>query len=80
MKNNSFFLFSTKKSGDKYYNFGNRISDNSFESKGITRFFYEKSELVHILKKNFTIEHFEDSKHVNADNTVSVWWNILVKK
>ena len=80
MKDNSFFLFSTKKSGDKYYNFGNKISDNAFESKGITRFFYEKPELIHILEKNFTIEHFEDSKHVNADNTVSVWWNILVKK
>tara|TARA_Y100000310_G_C20649810_1_gene798748 strand:- start:333 stop:1007 length:675 start_codon:yes stop_codon:yes gene_type:complete len=80
MKDNSFFLFSTKKSGDKYHNFGNKIFDNAFESKGITRFFYDKPELMHILEENFTIEHFEDSKHVNSDDTVSVWWKILVKK
>ena len=55
MNDDSFFLFSTKKSGDKYYNFGNKISDNAFESKGITRFFYDKPELVSMLEKNFTI-------------------------
>ena len=31
----SFFLFSTKKAGDKYYNFGNKISDSAFESNGL---------------------------------------------
>jgi SAM-dependent methyltransferase len=76
----SFFLFSTKKAGDKYYNFGNKISDNAFEYKGITRFFFTKSELETLLEKNFTIISFEEDKHVNPDNTVSVWWKILVKK
>ena len=80
MSSDSFFLFSTKKAGDKYYNFGNKISDSAFEYKGITRFFFTKSELETLLEKNFTIISFEEDKHVNPDNTVSVWWKILVKK
>lgn len=80
MSSDSFFLFSTKKTGDKYYNFGNKISDSAFEYKGITRFFFTKSELETLLEKNFTIISFEEDKHVNPDNTVSVWWKILVKK
>ena len=77
---NSFFLFSTKKSGDKYFNLGNKISDNAFEHNGIIRFFFSKSELESLLEKNFTIISFEEDKHVNPDNTVSVWWKILVKR
>ena len=77
---NSFFLFSTKKSGDKYFNFGNKISDNAFEHNGIIRFFFSKSELESLLEKNFMIISFEEDKHVNTDSTVSVWWKILVKK
>ena len=76
----SFFLFSTKKAGDKYYNFGNKISDSAFESKGVIRFFFTKSELESLLENFFTIISFEEDKHVNLDNTVSVWWKILVKK
>ena len=76
----SFFLFSTKKAGDKYYNFGNKISDSAFESNGITRFFFTKSELESLLENFFTIISFEEDKHVNLDNTISVWWKILVKK
>ena len=79
MKPNSFFLFSTKKSGDKYFNFGNKISENSFEYNGITRFFFNKSELENILKNYFTIISFEDDSHINSDETKSVWWKILVK-
>ena len=80
MKNDSFFLFSTKKSGDKYYNFGNKVSENAFEYKGITRFFFDKIELEKILKKYFSIVTFEEDTHTNLDNTTSVWWKILVKK
>jgi SAM-dependent methyltransferase len=79
MKKNSFFLFSTKKSGDKYFEFGNKISENSFEYNGITRFFYNKSQLENILKNHFTIISFEDDSHINSDKTKSVWWKILVK-
>jgi SAM-dependent methyltransferase len=79
MKPNSFFLFSTKKPGDKYFNFGNKISENSFEHKGIIRFFFNKSELENILKNHFTIISFEDDSHVNSDKTKSVWWKILVR-
>ena len=80
MKNDSFFLFSTKKSGDKYYNFGNKVSENAFEYKGITRFFFDKIELEKILKKYFSIVTFEEDTHTNLDNTTSVWWKILVQK
>ncbi|MBC8304744.1 MAG: class I SAM-dependent methyltransferase [Pelagibacterales bacterium] len=80
MENNSYFLFSTKKSGDKYYNFGNKISDNAFEYKEIVRYFFEKHELESILKKKFQIISFDESTHVNPDSTKSVWWKILVKK
>tara|TARA_Y100000590_G_scaffold86861_1_gene97230 strand:- start:1565 stop:2242 length:678 start_codon:yes stop_codon:yes gene_type:complete len=80
MKKNSFFLFSTKKPGDKYFNFGQKLSENSFEYKGITRFFYEKTVIEKLLKEqNFRILNFEDEKHTNSDQTISVWWKILVK-
>ena len=39
MKKDSLFLFSTKKEGDKYYQFGNKINEYAFEYKGITRYF-----------------------------------------
>jgi len=79
MKANSLFLFSTKKSGDKYFEFGTKVSENSFEYNGITRYFYSRSQLEHILKNYFTILSFEDDSHVNSDKTTSVWWKILVK-
>ena len=80
MKNDSLFLFSTKKPGDKYFNFGNKISENAFEYKGITRFFYSKSKLEDLLKIFFTTISFEDDNHINSDGTKSIWWKILVKK
>ena len=80
MKHNSYFLFSTKKFGDKYHNFGNKISDNAFEYKKIIRYFFEKHELESILKEKFQIISFDESTHVNQDSTKSVWWKILVKK
>jgi len=79
MEPNSFFFFSTKKPGDKYFEFGNKISENSFEYNGITRFFFNKTELENILKNHFTIMSFEDDSHINPDETKSVWWKILVK-
>ena len=80
MNDDSLFLFSTKKPGDKYFNFGNKISDHAFEYKGITRFFFDKSELEDVLKNYFNIIFLQDDKHVNQDGTESVWWKILVKK
>ena len=55
MKPKSFFLFSTKKSGDKYFQFGNKISETAFEYNGITRFFFSRTQLENILKNYFTI-------------------------
>jgi SAM-dependent methyltransferase len=80
MNSNSLFLFSTKKEGDKYFNFGNKINDNSFEYKGITRFFFKENEIKQSLENFFDIISFDDDEHVNTDDTKSVWWKILVKK
>ena len=79
MSNDSFFIFSTKKPGDKYFNFGKKISENSFQYKDITRYFFEKSEIKHLLEQNFKIISFEEDEHQNLDNTISAWWKILVK-
>ena len=79
MEKNSYFLFSTKRPGDKYYNFGTKLTNHSFEYKNITRFFFEKEKLQNILEKNFSIVSFEDDSHTNPDNTISAWWKILVK-
>jgi len=79
MTENSFFLFSTKRPGDKYHNFGTKISNHAFEYKGITRFFFEKSELEKLLSEYFVVEIFETEQHVNLDKSVSVWWKILLK-
>lgn len=80
MKNNSMLLFSTKKKGDKYYEFGNKVNENAFEYNGITRYFFEKSPLKNVLKNHFEILEFNEDSHNNLDSTVSVWWKILVKK
>ena len=76
----STILFSTKKKGDKYYNFGTKISTDAYEYKGITRYFYDKSVLEHMLEQQFEILHFEDDRHVNPNSTISEWWKILLKK
>jgi len=80
MKNDAMFLFSTKKKGDKYYEFGNKINENAFEYNGITRHFYEKSPLENILKNSFEILEFSEDRHLNLDSSVSVWWKVLVQK
>ncbi len=80
LNNESYFLLSTKKKGDKYYKFGNKINENAYENKGITRYFFEEEDLKKILEKKFEIIRFDADKHVNLDSTVSEWWKILVKK
>ena len=80
LKKDSFFLFSTKKIGDKYYKFGTKINENAYESKGIIRYFYDSETLTNVLSKNFEILELEADEHKNLDQTISVWWKILVKK
>lgn len=80
MKKNSLFLFSTKKKGDKYYQFGNKINDNAFEYKGITRYFFDSGDLKEILSNYFQIIQLDSDMHTNLDSSTSVWWKILVKK
>ena len=58
---------------------GKKISENSFQYKDITRYFFEKSEIKHLLEQNFKIISFEEDEHQNPDNTISAWWKILVK-
>lgn len=80
MQKNSFFLFSTKKHGDKYDNFGTKVNQNAFEYKGITRYFFDQDSLTSLLEKKFKILIFESEKHENLDKTVSKWWKVLVQK
>lgn len=80
MKKNSMFLFSTKKKGDKYYQFGNKIANDAFEYKGITRYFFDESTLKEVLSSHFEIIQLDSDVHTNIDSSVSVWWKILVKK
>ena len=80
MKDDATILFSTKKKGDKYYDFGTKINEYAFEHKGITRYFYDKHLLEEVLKKKFEILIFSDDLHENPNMTTSVWWKILLKK
>jgi len=80
MKPSSSFLFSTKKAGDKYHNFGKKISDVEFSHKNVSRFFYDQEILEKTLSKYFEIVTFDSLKHSNLDNSISMWWKIQVKK
>ena len=65
--------------GDKYYKFGTKINENAYESKGIIRYFYDSETLTNVLSKNFEILELVADEHKNLDQTISVWWKILVK-
>jgi len=80
MKDDATILFSTKKKGDKYYDFGTKINEHAFEYKGITRYFYDRTVLEQILKQKFEILNFNEDHHENPNLTTSVWWKILLKK
>jgi SAM-dependent methyltransferase len=80
MKKNSLFFFSTKKKGDKYYKSGNKVTDDAFEYKGITRYFFDSAVLKNLLSNHFEIVKIDSDMHTNLDSSTSVWWKILVKK
>ncbi len=72
-------IFSTKKAGDKYHNFGEKVNDNAFKSKGITRYFFEKNVIETLVTDLFDIEDFGDETHTNLDETKSVWWYCIAR-
>ncbi len=80
VQKNSHFLLSTKKSGDKYHNFGTQISPNAFESNTVVRYFYDKTTLEKLFEPYFEIVSITEDEHTNLDLTKSVWWKILLKK
>ena len=80
LEKNSHFLLSTKKEGDKYHNFGNKISDNSYEFNSVIRYFYDKNTLKKLFESFFEIIYFNEDEHINLDSTKSVWWKILLKR
>ena len=80
MKDDAIILFSTKKKGDKYYNFGTKVNEHAFEHKGIIRYFYDKPILEQILEQKFEILNFDEDRHDNPNLTISEWWKILLKK
>lgn len=79
MKNDSLFYFSTKKKGDKYYQKGQKFDNDCYSFQGIPRYFYDEDQLKKIMKK-FHIIEFDFDKHQNLDDSVSVWWKILLRK
>lgn len=80
MKYNATILFSTKKKGDKYHDFGTKVNEHAFEHKGITRYFYDKQILEQLFEEKFEILNFDEDRHSNPNSTVSEWWKILLKK
>jgi len=80
MAKNSFFLLSTKKEGDKYYQVGTKMNEYGFECKGITRYFFDSKVLKDMLSDKFEIIQFDSDSHTNPDSSISVWWKILLKK
>jgi len=80
LQKNHLFIFSTKKSGDKYYNVGKKVDNNAFILNGITRYFFEQKEIENMLEKFFEIKEFEKNSHTNLDGTISVWWHLVVRK
>ena len=80
MNTGSKFLLSTKKKGDKYHNKGEKISEDAFSFKGVTRYFYESDVWENIVSDRFKILNLESDEHTNLDNTTSVWWKILLEK
>lgn len=80
MKDEATVLFSTKKKGDKYHDFGTKINEDAYEYKGITRYFYDKPILEQILEQKFEILRFDNDRHTNPNSTISEWWKILLQK
>ena len=80
IKDDATLLISTKKKGDKYYNFGTKVNEHAYEHKGITRYFYDKPILEQLFEQKFEILNFDEDRHSNPDLTVSEWWKILLKK
>lgn len=78
--NKGHFIFSTKKSGDKYYGTGIKIAENAYQSSGITRYFFDKNEIEKMLKDKFKVNVFGHERHKNLDKTESVWWYIFCQK
>ena len=80
LKDNSLFIFSTKKPGDKYHNVGVKVGTGGFKINDITRYFFTKKELSDIVVENFIIETFDEKNHTNLDSTISAWWYVISKK
>lgn len=80
LKDGSWFILSTKKPGDKYYQVGEQINPNAYRTKGITRYFFEKDVLINLLSKQFKIEVINGESHVNPDGSSSQWWYAIAKK
>jgi len=80
LKQNGLFIFSTKKTGDKYYNVGEKIAENAYKIKGITRYFFEKEEIIDLLGKGILIDSIGEESHINLDKSVSNWWYIVARR
>jgi len=73
-----FFFFAMKKKDDKNYGQGEKIADETFVYKGVTRYFIPRNKLEMLLE-DFNILKIEEGSHLQ-DNKLSVYWKVFAQK
>lgn len=79
LKPNGLFIFSTKRTGDKYDGVGEKINNYGYKTKGIVRYFFDQDTILKILNKKFIVEETDKNTHVNLDKSISAWWYFIAK-
>jgi len=74
---NGLFIFSTKKPGDKYYQVGEKIDENTYKMNGVIRYFFSKNVILELLKEKFDVKSIREESHTNQDGSISVWWYVI---
>ena len=73
-----FCLFTMKKKNDKNYGKGEKIADETFVYKGVTRYFIPKDMLRDLLKE-FHILKLEEGSHTQK-GALEVYWKVFTQK
>ena len=78
LNSNGLFIFSTKKPGDKYYRYGEKISESAYK-KNLVRYFFDKDTIHNLVMKQFKIDIIDEKHHTNPDGSVSEWWYVIAR-
>ncbi len=73
-------IFSTKKPGDKYHKVGEKISENAYKIRGMTRYFFDKEIILNLVNQQFKVSVIDEESHENLDKSISSWWYVIAKK